>query len=93
MQKTLYHMLRYNCSNPNHQCFQLKGPLETLTDLVGFSFCSYHLCVPGYPWITAGICKRSLKFFLKKGRPNIRTLALITQKPSPPQEISQGTGF
>lgn len=92
MQKTLYHKLRYNYSNPNYQCFQLKDPLETFSELVGFCFCSYHVCIPGYTWVTAGICKRSLKNTLKS-RPHIRTLALITQKPSPLQEISEGTGF
>lgn len=66
MQKTLYHKLRYNCSNPNYQCFQLKDPLETLIELVGFWFCSYYVCIPGYTWVTAGICKRSLKKYFKK---------------------------
>lgn len=63
MQKTIYHKLRYNYSNPNHQCFQLKDPLETFIELVDFSFCSCHLCIAGYPWITGGICKKALIFF------------------------------
>lgn len=52
MQKTLYHKLRYNYSNPNYQCFQLKDPLETFSELVGFCFCSYHV----YSWIYVGNC-------------------------------------
>lgn len=36
MQNTLQHVLRYNCSNPNHQSFQLKAPLKTPIELEGF---------------------------------------------------------